>query len=75
MAHELTHVRNRDTLVMTTDRDTGRCLFPCSPIFGFFFGGRGRNNPLGAVAAIAMMILAPLAAMLVPNGDQPHPRI
>lgn len=30
-----------------------------------FFGGRGRDNPLGAVGAIAMMILAPLAAGLI----------
>jgi heat shock protein HtpX len=33
--------------------------------FAFFFGGRGRDNPLGAIGAIAMMILAPVAAMLV----------
>jgi heat shock protein HtpX len=34
--------------------------------FGMFFGsGRDRNNPLGAVGVILMVILAPLAAMLV----------
>ena len=33
--------------------------------FAMFFGGRSRDNPLGIVGTIAMMILAPLAAMLV----------
>lgn len=33
--------------------------------FSMFFGGRDRDNPLGFVGAIAMMFLAPLAAMLV----------
>jgi heat shock protein HtpX len=33
--------------------------------FGMFFGGRDRNNALGAIGTIAMIILAPLAAMLV----------
>jgi heat shock protein HtpX len=32
--------------------------------FAIFFGGR-RDNPLGIVGALAMMILAPLGAMLV----------
>ena len=33
--------------------------------FALFFGGRGRDNPLGIVGTIAMAILAPLAAGLV----------
>ena len=33
--------------------------------FAFFFGGNRRNNQMGAVGAILIMILAPLAAMLV----------
>jgi heat shock protein HtpX len=64
MAHELTHVRNRDTLVMTLTATLAGAISMLAN-FGFFFGGRDRNNPLGAVGAIAMMILAPLAAVLV----------
>jgi heat shock protein HtpX len=33
--------------------------------FGMFFGGNRNNNPLGAIGTIAMVILAPLAAMVV----------
>ena len=33
--------------------------------FALFFGGRGRNSPLGGFGAILVMILAPLGAMLV----------
>jgi heat shock protein HtpX len=32
---------------------------------GMLFGGRDRNNPFGAIGAILMLLLAPLAAMLV----------
>src|SRR5690606_21482061 len=33
--------------------------------FGLFFGGRDNNSPFGAIGTIAMVILAPIAAMLV----------
>jgi heat shock protein HtpX len=65
MAHELAHVRNRDTLVMTLTATIAGAISMLAN-FGMFFGGsRDRNNPLGAVGAILMVILAPLAAMLV----------
>jgi heat shock protein HtpX len=65
MAHELAHIKNRDTLIMTITATIAGAISMLAN-FGFFFGGsRGRDNPLGAFGAIAMMILAPLAAMLV----------
>lgn len=65
MAHELAHVRNRDTLVMTMTATIAGAISMLAN-FGMFFGGsRDRNNPLGAVGIILMVILAPLAAMLV----------
>lgn len=64
MAHELAHVRNRDTLIMTITATLAGAISMLAN-FAFFFGGRGRDNPLGIVGMIAMMILAPLAAMLV----------
>ena len=65
MAHELAHVKNRDTLVMTLTATFAGAISMLAN-FGMFFGGnRDRKNPLGAIGTIAMMIMAPLAAMLV----------
>jgi heat shock protein HtpX len=66
IAHELAHIRNRDTLTMTMAATiAGAIGFLAN--FAFFFGGSSdsRNNPLGIVGMLLMMILAPLAAMLV----------
>ena len=65
MAHELAHVKNRDTLVMTMTATIAGAISMLAN-FGMFFGGnRDRNNPFGAIGMILMVILAPLAAMLV----------
>ncbi len=64
MAHELTHIRNRDTLVMTLTATIAGAISMLAN-FGFFFGGRDRNSPLGPLGAILLLILAPLAAMIV----------
>ncbi|HEX8571945.1 MAG TPA: M48 family metalloprotease [Allosphingosinicella sp.] len=62
MAHELGHVRNRDTLVMTMAATIAGAISMLAN-FGFFFrGGDGRGNPLAMIAAV---LLAPFAAMLV----------
>jgi heat shock protein HtpX len=63
LAHELAHVRNRDTLVMTITATIAGAIGMLAN-FALFFGGR-RNNPLGLVGAILLMVLAPLAAALV----------
>jgi heat shock protein HtpX len=63
MAHELAHVKNRDTLTMTITATIAGAVSMLAN-FGLFFGG-SRNNPLGIVGAILVMILAPLAAALV----------
>ena len=65
MAHELSHIRNRDTLVMTMTATIAGAISMLAN-FGMFFGGnRDRNNPLGFIGVILMVILAPMAAMLV----------
>lgn len=61
MAHELGHVRNRDTLIMTMVATIAGAISMIAN-FGLFFGGGQRSNP---VAAIAAMIMAPFAAMIV----------
>ncbi|WP_420404363.1 zinc metalloprotease HtpX [Nisaea sp.] len=63
MAHELAHVKNRDTLIMTITATFAGAISMLAN-FALFFGGN-RNNPLGLIGTLAMMFLAPLAAMLV----------
>lgn len=65
MAHELAHVKHRDTLIMTVTATLAGAISMLAN-FAFFFGGsRNNNNPLGFVGVLLMMIVAPLAAMLV----------
>jgi heat shock protein HtpX len=66
LAHELAHIKNRDTLIMTITATLAGAIGFLSQ-FAFFFGGSqdSRNNPLGLIGTILVMILAPLAAMLV----------
>lgn len=64
MAHELAHVKNRDTLIMTITATVAGAISMIAN-FGLFFGGGNRNNPLGLIGVILVAILAPFAAMLV----------
>ncbi|HEX9648491.1 MAG TPA: zinc metalloprotease HtpX [Alphaproteobacteria bacterium] len=63
MAHELAHVRNRDTLTMTVTATLAGAVSMLAN-FALFFGNN-RNNPLGLVGVLLVMIMAPLAAALV----------
>lgn len=63
MAHELAHVKNRDTLTMTVTATIAGAIGMLANFALFFGGGNGeRPNP---IIGIAIMILAPLAAGLV----------
>jgi heat shock protein HtpX len=64
IAHELAHIRNHDTLLMTVTATIAGAISMVSQ-FGMFFGGHRGNNGPGVIGSIAMMILAPLGAMLV----------
>jgi heat shock protein HtpX len=63
MAHELAHIKNRDTLIMTVTATIAGAIGMLAN-FGFLFGG-SRDRGLGPIGGIAMMILAPMAAMIV----------
>lgn len=65
MAHELAHIKNRDTLIMTVTATLAGALSMLANFGLFFGGGNNRDNPLGVVGSILMVILAPIAAMLV----------
>ncbi|MCI5046523.1 MAG: zinc metalloprotease HtpX [Aquisalinus sp.] len=62
MAHELAHVKNRDTLTMTITATIAGAITALAN-FAIFFGGNRDNG--GLIGAIAIMLLAPLAASLV----------
>jgi heat shock protein HtpX len=63
LAHELSHVKNHDTLTMTITATIAGAVSMLAS-FAFFMGGR-RNNPLGFVGVLLVTILAPVAAALV----------
>ncbi|RIK96222.1 MAG: zinc metalloprotease HtpX [Proteobacteria bacterium] len=63
IAHELAHIKNHDTLLMTITATIAGAISMLAQ-FGMFFGGN-RNNGPGVIGSLAMMILAPLGAMLV----------
>lgn len=65
MAHEIAHIRNRDTLIMTVTATLAGAIGMLANFALFFGGGNNRNNGLGIIGSIAIMILAPVAAMLV----------
>jgi heat shock protein HtpX len=65
IAHELAHVKNHDTLIMTITATIAGAISMLAQ-FGLFFGGhRDNNSGLGVVGTVVMMILAPIAAMIV----------
>jgi heat shock protein HtpX len=62
IAHELAHVQNRDILTSSIAAAIASAITIVAR-FGFFFGGdRDRG---GAIASLALLILAPIAAMLI----------
>ena len=66
IAHELAHIKNHDTLLMTITATIAGAVSMVAQ-FGFFFSGNrdSNGNGPGIIGSLAMMILAPFAAMLV----------
>lgn len=62
MAHELAHVKHRDTLISTISATIAGAISSIAQ-FGMFFGGRERG--VHPAVAIMIMVLAPVAAMLI----------
>ncbi|TCJ12919.1 zinc metalloprotease HtpX [Parasulfuritortus cantonensis] len=63
MAHELAHVRHRDILISTISATVAGAISTLAQ-FGMLFGGGDRERP-NIVVQLAVMLLAPLAAMLI----------
>jgi len=66
MAHELAHIKNRDTLTMTIAATVAGAISMLAQ-FGFFFGAGGDRdrNPLGVVGVLLAVVFAPMAAALI----------
>ena len=65
MAHELAHVKNRDTLTMTVTATVAGAIAALANFALFFGGGDDRERPGGIIGTLALMLLAPMAAGLV----------
>ncbi len=69
IAHELGHVRNRDTLIMTITATIAGAVSMLANFAFFFGGGMGRDNnngnPLGIIGVLVAAIVAPIAALMV----------
>ena len=64
IAHELAHIRNRDTLIMTVSATVAGAISMLAQFGLFFGGGRGRGWA-GVIGAILAAVMAPMAAMLI----------
>jgi heat shock protein HtpX len=71
IAHEISHIKNKDTLIMTVTAALASAIMMLAymarwaAIFGGF-GGRGsRDRGGGIIGLLAISILAPLAAMII----------
>ena len=65
LAHELGHVKHRDTLTMTIVAVMAGAISMLANMAFFMGGDRDRNNPMGIVGVILVTLLAPIMAMLV----------
>jgi heat shock protein HtpX len=71
LAHELGHVKNRDILISAVVATLAGAITLIArmvywgELFGGFGGGRSDSRRGGVFSALAMMIVAPLAAMLI----------
>jgi heat shock protein HtpX len=65
IAHELGHIKHRDMLISTLAAVMAGVITYAGYMLMFFGGGSRRANPLGLIGTLAMIILAPIAAMLI----------
>ena len=65
LAHELGHVKHRDTLTMTITAVMAGAISMLANMAFFMGGSRDREHPLGIVGVLLVTLLAPIAAVLV----------
>ena len=65
LAHELAHVKHRDTLIMTIAASIAGAIGMLANFVYFFGAGSSREQPMGPLGALMVAILAPITATLV----------
>jgi heat shock protein HtpX len=65
LAHELGHVKHRDMLIATLAAVMAGLISYAGYALMFFGGGSRRDNPLGLIGTLAMIVLAPIAALVI----------
>ena len=68
IAHELSHIKNRDTLIMTVAATIAGAITMIAnwARWAMIFGGRGsRDRENNGIGVLVMLIVAPIAAMLI----------
>jgi heat shock protein HtpX len=65
IAHELAHIKSRDTLIMAVTATLAGAISMIANFTLFFGGANRRDSPVGGFGAILVAIAAPLAATLV----------
>jgi heat shock protein HtpX len=64
LAHELSHVQNRDILISSVAATIGAVITWVAQ-FAFFFGGSDDDEGGNPIAALLTLLLAPIAAMII----------
>ena len=70
LAHEFGHVRNRDILVSSIAAMIAGAISAIGNVLFWtsMFGGNDEDSPLGGIAALLIMLIAPIAAALLQLG-------
>ncbi|MBW8059611.1 MAG: zinc metalloprotease HtpX [Solirubrobacterales bacterium] len=64
LAHELAHIRHRDILIQSVAATIGAAITYLGYML-LWFGGDSNNSPIGLIASLALVLLAPLAATII----------
>jgi heat shock protein HtpX len=64
LSHELAHVKHRDILLQSVASTIGAAITYLGYML-LWFGGDDNNSPVGLVASLALVLLAPIAASLI----------
>ncbi len=64
LSHELAHVKHRDILIQSVAATIGAAITYLGYML-LWFGGDEENSPVGLIASLALVLLAPLAATII----------